>query len=149
MPLLEQLTNDYKQAMKNKEETKKSALNYVLAQAKNKKIDLQADLTDDDMIALIKKEIKIINETISFLEKTSKADELAQEQEKKAVLESYLPAVLSREQTESLVTSLIEKLTITDLKTQRGLLMKELMANHKSEIDGAIVNEIINQKLSG
>jgi len=147
MSLLEQLTNDYKQAMKDKAEVKKLALNYLLAQAKNKKIDLQKDLTDDDVIALLKKEVKIINESISFLERANKADELAAEKEKKAVLESYLPALLSREQTEQLVTSLISKLAITDLKTQRGLLMKELMAHHKSEIDGATVNEIINQKL--
>lgn len=148
MSLLEQLTNDYKEAMKNKEEIKKSALNYILAQAKNKKIDLQADLTDDDIIALLKKEIKAINETISFLEKANKIEDLTEENQKKVVLESYLPAMLSREQTEKLVEALIEKLSITDLKTQRGLLMKELMANHKSEIDGAIVNDIINQKLS-
>ncbi|MDR0369262.1 MAG: GatB/YqeY domain-containing protein [Candidatus Peribacteria bacterium] len=149
MSLLEQLTNDYKEAMKQKEEVRKLALNYLLAQAKNKKIELQADLTDDDIIALIKKEIKAINEAISFLQKANKTEEIEIENQKKSVLESYLPAMLSREQTESLINTLIEQLAITDLKSQRGLLMKELMANHKSEIDGALVNDIINQKLSG
>ena len=148
MTLIDQLTNDYKEAMKNKVETKKLALNYVLAQAKNKKIELQTDLTDDDIIALLKKEIKAINEAIGFLEKANKPEEIVIENEKKAVLESYLPAMLSSEQTETLIDSLITQLAITDLKTQRGLLMKELMAHHKSEIDGAIVNEIINKKLS-
>ena len=148
MSLRDQLTADYQESMKNRAEVKKMALNYLIAQAKNKKIELQADLTDDDIISLIKKEIKAINEAIGFLEKANKAEEIQIEQQKKAVLESYLPAMLSREQTEELVASLIEKLAITDLKTQRGLLMKELMANHKSEIDGAIVNDIINQKLS-
>jgi uncharacterized protein YqeY len=62
-------------------------------------------------------------------------------------LESYLPAMLSREQTEALIDETIAKLWITDLKTQRGLLMKELMANHKSELDGALVNDIINSRL--
>jgi uncharacterized protein YqeY len=62
-------------------------------------------------------------------------------------LESYLPAMLSREQTEALINETVEKLWITDLKTQRWLLMKELMANHKSELDGSIVNDIINSKL--
>jgi uncharacterized protein YqeY len=150
MSLLEQLTDDYKQAMKNKEEIKKLTLNYVLAQAKNKKIELQHDLTDDEIIALIKKEIKAINESLSFLEKAgNKAETIIEENEKKAVLEAYLPATLSLEQTETLISSLIEKLDITDLKTQRGLLMKEIMAHHKSEIDGAVVNEIINTKISG
>ena len=44
--------------MKNHEEVKKLALNYLLAQIKNKKIELRADPTDDDVIAVIKKEIK-------------------------------------------------------------------------------------------
>jgi len=147
MTLLEQITEDYKQAMKNHEEVKKSALNYLLAQIKNKKIELHADPTDDDVIAVIKKEIKSLNETLLFLEKANKTDEIATETEKKNVLESYLPAMLSREQTESLINETIAKLWIRDLKTQRWLLMKELMANHKSELDGAVVNDIINSKL--
>ena len=147
MTLLEQITEDYKQAMKNHEEVKKLALNYLLAQIKNKKIELRADPTDDDIIAVIKKEIKSLNETLLFLEKANKTDEIAIETQKKEILESYLPAMLSREQTEALIDETIAKLWITDLKTQRGLLMKELMANHKSELDWAVVNDIINSRL--
>ena len=147
MTLLEQITQDYKQAMKNHEDVKKSALNYLLAQIKNKKIELRADPTDDDVISVIKKEIKSLNETLLFLEKANKSEEIAIETQKKAVLESYLPAMLSREQTESLIDETISKLWITDLKTQRWLLMKELMAEHKSELDGAVVNDIINSRL--
>lgn len=147
MTLLEKITEDYKQAMKNHEEVKKLALNYLLAQIKNKKIELRSDPTDDDIIAVIKKEIKSLNETLLFLEKANKSDEIAIETQKKEILQSYLPAMLSREQTEALIDETISKLWITDLKTQRGLLMKELMANHKSELDGALVNDIINSKL--
>ena len=147
MILLEQITEDYKQAMKNHEEVKKSALNYLLAQIKNKKIELRADPTDDDVIAVIKKEIKSLNETLLFLEKANKSDEIVVETQKKEVLESYLPAMLSREQTEALIDEMVSKLWIIDLKTQRWMLMKELMANHKSELDGAIVNDIINSRL--
>lgn len=147
MTLIEKITEDYKQAMKNHEEIKKLALNYLLAQIKNKKIELCADPSDDDVIAVIKKEIKSLNETLLFLEKANKADEIAVETQKKEILQSYLPTMLSREQTEALIDETVTKLWITDLKTQRWLLMKELMANHKSELDGAVVNDIINSKL--
>ena len=147
MTLLEQITEDYKQAMKNHEEVKKLALNYLLAQIKNKKIELRTDPSDDDIITVIKKEIKSLNETLLFLEKANKTDEIAIETQKKEILESYLPAMLSKEQTESLINETIDKLWITDLKTQRWLLMKELMANHKSELDGSLVNDIINSRL--
>lgn len=120
MSLLEQLTKDYISAMKNREEVKKLTLNYLLAQIKNKKIEFQHDLTDEEIIALIKKEIKSINEAISFLEKAgNKTEEIAEEEQKKAVLSSYLPQMLSPEQTEHLIASLMEELSITDLKTQR------------------------------
>ena len=149
MTLLDTITLDYKEAMKNKEEIKKSALNYLLSQVKNKKIELQRDVEDDEIMALIKKEIKSINEAISFLERAgNKAEEIQQEQQKKEVLNAYLPETLSYEATEALIASLLEQLQISDLKTQRGVLMKTLMEKYKSEIDTAIVNEIINKKIS-
>ena len=145
--LYEKLTEDYKIAMKEKQETKKSALNFVLAQIKNKKIELQRDPNDDEVIALLKKEVKSLNEALSFLEKADKPAELAEEQEKKAILESYLPAMLDKEATKKLIESLVSELQIADLKTGRGILMKELMAKHKSELDGSLVNQIINEML--
>ena len=145
--LYEKLTEDYKIAMKEKQEIKKSALNFVLAQIKNKKIELQRDPNDDEVIALLKKEVKSLNEALSFLEKADKPAELAEEQEKKAILESYLPAMLDKEATKKLIESLVSELQIADLKTGRGLLMKELMAKHKSELDGSLVNQIINEML--
>lgn len=145
--LYEKLTEDYKIAMKEKQETKKSALNFVLAQIKNKKIELQRDPNDDEIIALLKKEVKSLNEALSFLEKADKPAELAEEQEKKVILEDYLPAMLDKEATKKLIESLVSELEIADLKTGRGLLMKELMAKHKSELDGSLVNQIINEML--
>jgi len=118
-----------------------------LAQIKNKKIELQRDPNDDEVIALLKKEVKSINEALSFLEKADKPTELAEEQEKKAILESYLPAMLDKEATKKLIESLVSELQIADLKTGRGLLMKELIAKHKSELDGSLVNQIINEML--
>lgn len=126
--------------MKNKEILKKSALNYLIAQIKNKKIELQRDPNDEEIVALIKKEVKSLNEAISFLEKANKPEELQEEKEKKLILESYLPATLDEEQTKALIVATISKLNITDLKTQRGLLMKELMATHKAELDTALLN---------
>lgn len=148
MALLDTITEDYKQAMRNHDDIKKLALNYLLAQIKNKKIELHSDLTDDDIISIIKKEIKSLNEALLFLEKTDKIEEIKEETTKKNILESYLPTMLSREQTESLIDDLISELWIVDLKSQRWVLMKWLMAWHRSELDGALVNDIINSKLN-
>ena len=145
--MFEKIQKDYIWAMKDKETLKKSALNYLIAQIKNKKIELQRDPNDEEIIALIKKEVKSLNEAISFLEKANKAEELQEEKEKKLILENYLPATLNEEQTKALIVTTISKLNITDLKTQRGLLMKELMATHKAELDTALLNSLINTML--
>jgi uncharacterized protein YqeY len=64
-----QIMEDYKQAMRDKDDIKKLALNYVLGLIKNKKIEIQKDPSNDDIIQIIKKEIKNIQESITFLEK--------------------------------------------------------------------------------
>ena len=145
--LYEKLLEDYKIAMKEKQEVKKTALNFVLAQIKNKKIELQRDPNDDEIIAILKKEVKALNEAIWFLEKANKPEELSEEQEKKSIIEWYLPQMLDREHTKNLIDEIIQKQWITDLKTWRGILMKELMWAHRSELDWALVNEIINSML--
>lgn len=134
--------------MRDKSEPKKTLLNFVLAQVKYKKIELQKDPEDADVIQIIKKEIKALNEAIVFLEKANKAEDLVIEQEKKAVLEAYLPATFNKEKTKELILEAKEKLAITDLKTQRWMLTKELMANYKGQIDGSLVNEVINELLA-
>lgn len=145
--MFEKIQKDYIWAMKDKETLKKSALNYLIAQIKNKKIELQRDPNDEEIISIIKKEVKSLNEAISFLEKANKPEELQEEKEKKLILEHYLPATLNEEQTKTLIVATISKLNITDLKTQRGLLMKELMAAHKTELDPALLNSLINTML--
>ena len=119
MSLLEQLMSDYKEAMKERNETKKSVLNLILAKIKNKKIELQKDLEDLDIIGILKKEVKEILETIGFLEKANKPEEIATEQQKKILLEFYLPATLGKKETTELLNKLISEHQITDLRTQR------------------------------
>jgi len=155
MSLIERLTQDYKDAMRSRDEVKKSALNFILSQIKYKKIELQKELEDSDVIGIIKKEIKVIVETIWFMEKANKIEDIEIEKQKKSILESYLPATFSKEKTKEIINKLVEDLWIKDLKTWRGLLMKEIMANYKPglpagrwEIDGQLVNEIINEMLA-
>ena len=133
--------------MKDKNETKKIVLNTVLAKIKNKKIEIQKDLEEADIIGILKKEVKEILETIGFLERANKIDDLEIERQKKLLLELYLPATMSKEQTTELLKKLISDLNIVDLKTQRGTIMKELMANYKGQVDGSLVNEVINEMI--
>lgn len=147
MSLLEQIQKDYVEAMKAKDAVKKSALNYILAQIKNKKIELQKELEDVDVVKILKKEIKAIWETIWFLEKTDKKEELEEEKAKKLLLEFYLPQCKSEEETKAIIEWLISELGITDLSKQRWLVMKEIKARYGEEVDWSIANWVINSML--
>lgn len=147
MSLLEQIQKDYIEAMKAKDTVKKSALNYILAQIKNKKIELQKELEDTDIVKILKKEIKAIWETIWFLEKTDKKEELEEEKAKKLLLEFYLPQCKSEEETKAIIEWLISELGITDLSKQRWLVMKEIKSRYGEEVDWSIANWVINSML--
>lgn len=148
MSLLEQIQKDYIEAMKAKDTVKKSALNYILAQIKNKKIELQKELEDIDIIKILKKEIKAIWETIWFLEKTDKKEELEEEKAKKLLLEFYLPQCKSEQETKVIIEWLISELGITDLSKQRWQIMKEIKARYGEEVDWSIANWVINSMIS-
>jgi uncharacterized protein len=74
------ITADYKDAYKARDDLKKSALSYMIAQIKNKQIEVQRELEDDEIIALLKKEIKSRQETIDFLQKANKLDDVQTEE---------------------------------------------------------------------
>lgn len=148
MSLLEKITQDYKQAMRDREELKKLTLNYILAQIKNKSIELQREVEDSEIVPIIRKEIKNTLESIVFLWKANKLDDIEQEKQKKILLEFYLPATMDSVQTKELISRIIEQNNLTDIAKQRWIIMKEIMANHKSEVDASLVNEVINQMIS-
>ncbi len=143
MSLEQRVLDDYKQAFKDKDETKKPILNYVVAQLKNKKIETQKDLTDDDVISVIKKEMKARNEAIEFLEKAGNSTEITVERNNIAVLQQYVPEMMSEEQVRVLVKETISALNIQDLKAERGKVVGAIMASHKAVVDGKMLNDVI------
>lgn len=147
MSLQEKLFADYMQAMKDKDVHKKTILNYVVAQIKNKKIEVQSDLEDVDVVKILKKEIKALWEAIWFLEKTDKKDELAEEKAKKVLLEFYLPQTKSKEETKQIILWLIDELGITELAKQRWQIMWAIKSKYGEEIEWSVANEVINEML--
>lgn len=143
MTLAITLQNDFMTAFKARDTLKKETLNYVIAQIKNKKIDVQRDLTDDEVIALIKKEIKSINETLEFANKSGNIESVDEERQKMTYLSAYLPTMLDEQQLKKLIGQTMTSLAITDIKTGRGIITKALMETHRAVIDGAMMNQVI------
>lgn len=143
MKMIEKIMQDYKIAMKERQENRKIILNYLIAQIKNKKIEVQRELTDDEVLSLIRKEVKSLGEAMLFLKKAGKIEDLSIEEEKKEVLESYLPQLLDKEATKNLIQKVVSDLGVTDIQKQRGQLMKELMGKYRGELDPSVINEVL------
>lgn len=141
--MIEQIMQDYKIAMKERQENRKLILNYLISQIKNKKIDLQRELTDEEVVNLIRKEVKSLQEGMLFLQKAGKGDELKIEEEKRKVLEWYLPQLMTKEQTKNLIQQMVVELGLIDLQKQKGLLMKEIMSKYRGSIDPELVNQVL------
>lgn len=143
MSLEQKVTDDYKHAFKNKDETKKWILNYIVAQLKNKRIEIQKDLSNDEVISIIKKEMKSRHEAIEFLEKAWKSDDILVEKSNISVLQQYVPEMLSEDKLRTLVQQTISSLGVHDLKAERWKVTWAIMAEHKAVIDGKMLNDIM------
>lgn len=141
--MIEKIMQDYKIAMKERQENRKLILNYLISQIKNKKIDLQRELTDEEVVNLIRKEVKSLQEGMLFLQKAGKRDELKTEEEKRKVLEWYLPQLMTKEQTKNLIQQIVVELGLIDLQKQKGVLMKEIMSKYRGSIDPELVNQVL------
>lgn len=143
MTLYETLLADYMTAFKAKDVERKEALNYVVAQLKNKKIELQKDLDDAEVISVLKKEVKARQEAIVYLVQSGDAAGQAHEEAVIAVLGAYLPQMLSQEALTVLVQEVVAKLGITDKNKGRGDIVKAIMADHKAVVDGKMLQDVI------
>ncbi len=144
MALYAQLQEDYKNAFKAKDTISKEILNFVLAGLKNKQIEIQKELSDDEVIKVLKKEIKTREESIVYLEKAHDRLGVQTEQAKIQALERYLPATMSEEQVKSIVEAQIASLGITDIQKEKGKLIWTIMKEHGANIDGWVLNKVIS-----
>ena len=130
-------------AMKAKDKETKDALSLLLAALKNKAIDKRADLTEEEEIQVILKEIKQTKETLEMT--PADRTELIEETKKRiAVLETYAPKMMDEAEIKSIIAGVLADLGIeTPTAKDKGRIMKELMPKVKGKADGKLVNDIV------
>jgi hypothetical protein len=148
MTLKQRLNDDLKTAMKAGDETRKGAVRLMQAAIKQVEVDRQVELTDDDILGLIQKEAKSRRESIADAQKAGRADLVAAYEAELAIIESYLPAGLTRAELVELAKAAIAEAGATDLK-QQGAVMKILAPRTKGRADGKLVNDVVRELLAG
>lgn len=143
MALMDDVRAGMMAAMKNKDKVRKDALSALLAAMKSKMIDNKGQLSEDDAIAVVAKEIKQLKETMDTAPESyvEVKEECAA---KIAVLSEFMPKQMDEEEIKEVIRGVLAGLGLEKPEAkQKGIIMKNLMPLVKGKADGKLVNEIL------
>lgn len=149
MSLIQQLTDDMKGAMKSGDHARLETVRFVLSGLKSAEKDKQAKepgatLTDGEAISVLQKEAKKRKESIELFRKGGREDLASKEEADLAIIATYLPKELSRDE----IAALVDKARAAGANDFSSLI-KETMKEVKGRADGKLVGEVIKEKLGG
>jgi uncharacterized protein len=142
----ERLQTDIREAMKAGDDQQRNTLRLMLAAIKQEEVDRQQELDEAGVQAVLAKQAKQRRESIADYEAAGRAEMAAQEQAELAIIEAYLPQMMSREEIERVATAVIAQVGATDIKSM-GAVMGQLMPQLKGKADGRLVNEVVRELL--
>lgn len=148
MAMRETILADIKTAMKNQEAVKLSALRFLQSAIKNKEIELRPNaITDQDVMAVIKKICNQHKDSIEQYAKANRQDLVDQEKSQLVILETYLPKQMSKEEIEKIISQVIADTKASSIKDM-GAVIKATMAKTAGAADGKLISEIVKSKLN-
>ena len=136
------------EAMKAKDKDTKDTLSMLLAALKNKAIDKRDDLTEEEEVQVVLKEIKQTKESLEMTP-SDRTDLIEEFKKRIAILEGFAPKMMDADEIKSIISGVLSDLGI-DAPTakDKGRIMKELMPKVKGKADGKLVNEIVGSFIS-
>lgn len=149
MSIKEQLMADMKAAMRAKEEGKLALNTIRMARAHIRQAEIDnghADFNDDQVLAVLRKEVKQRKETLSEIESSGREDLVEQTKAEIDVLEKYLPAEMTPEAVEAAVKEIVD--AMDPGQKNMGSVMKAVMAKLKGQADGKLINQIVRKLLA-
>ncbi|WP_455090218.1 GatB/YqeY domain-containing protein [Peptoanaerobacter stomatis] len=144
MTLKERLTNDLKDAMKNKEQVRKSVVTLVRAAIKQKEVDERVELDDVDVMDIVSKQLKQRNEALVDFKKAGRDDLISQTEEEIEILLTYLPKQLTDDELREYIKQAVEQVGATSVK-DIGKIMGILMPKVKGKADGRRINNLVSE----
>ncbi|MBP2638811.1 MAG: yqeY [Firmicutes bacterium] len=148
MSLKDKLTDDMKQAMKDKEAGKLrlSVIRMVRATIKNVEIDKKKELSEEEVLDVLAKEVKMRRDSMEEFTKGNRPDLVENLEQEIAILMQYLPQQLSEEEVRAFVAEAVTAAHAATAKDM-GKVMAVLMPKVKGRADGKLVNNIVREFL--
>ncbi|RVU55330.1 GatB/YqeY domain-containing protein [Anaerosphaera multitolerans] len=147
MSLKDKLMEDLKTSMKNKDKLRKDTITMVRAAIKQKEVDERVELTDEQVLEILTKQVKEKKSSIEEFQKGNRQDLIDQANSEIEILLDYLPEQLTEEELTEIVKVTMEECNISSPK-EMGLLMKNIMPKIKGRADGKMVSKIAQNLLT-
>ncbi|EKN64237.1 GatB/YqeY domain-containing protein [Schinkia azotoformans] len=147
MSLLERLTDDMKQAMRDKDKEKLSVIRMVKAALQNEAIKLGHDLSDEEELTVLNRELKQRKDSLLEFENAGRSDLADKLKAEIEILMIYMPEQLTEEEVEEIVKQTISEIKAST-KAEMGKVMGAIMPKVKGKADGTLVNRLVLKHLS-
>ncbi|MBQ8681577.1 MAG: GatB/YqeY domain-containing protein [Bacilli bacterium] len=147
MSLIEKINEDMKVAMKSQDKETLNVIRMVKSAVQMAKIELKHDLSDEEVVDVVSKQIKMRKDSIAEFSKASRDDLVEQYQSEIEILNKYMPEQLSIEEVNKIIDEAFATINPTSQK-QMGLIMKEVNPKLRGKFDMGEVSKIIRDKLS-
>ncbi len=142
----ERILNDLKNAMKAQDKEKLMVMRMVKGAMQLEELDKKHELSDDEMIGIIAKQIKTRKESIVEFEKGKRQDLIDKTNNEIKILSEYMPEQLSLKEINKEIDKIFEELKPT--KTDIGKVMGRASGLLKGKADLSVVNKLIKERLN-
>ena len=147
MALSETIVKDMTTAMKEQDKFKLSVLRMLKSSLQLEKISKNHDLSDEEVIAVIKKQVKMRKDSKEEYEKYGKTEEVENLNKEVEVLSVYLPEELSEDEIKKVLDEIFDELKPESMKDM-GKVMKEATARFAGRADGSLVSNLVKERLN-
>ena len=147
MTLKEKLSEDFKEAMKARDEIRKNTVSFARAAIKQYEVDNRVELDDQGVVEILTKQVKMRKDALSDFEKAGRTDLLEAYNKEIEILMEYLPKQLTEEEITDIVKATAAELGIEGGKQNMGKLIGAVMPKVKGLADGGMVKKIVESLL--
>lgn len=142
--LFSRMQDELNASRKAQDKAQTLLLSTIISDARNRKIELMRDLTDDDVIDVVRKAIKRRRESVEMYAKANREDLAAKERAEAAALEKFLPAAVGDDELRAAVRT-----AIAAGAKNIGAVMGKVLPQFRGRADGSVINRIAKEELAG
>ena len=147
MSLKEKLLSNMKEAMKSKDSVKLGTVRGVISAVKNQEIDLKKELSEEEILTIVSREVKKRKEAAVLYEKGNRPELKDKEIQEMKFLQTYLPEQVSEKDLRRRIQEVIDETGAEGMK-DFGKIMKTLVPEFKGKADNSLIKELANEYLN-